>query len=285
VAVHQRQTVRRRRVGAQLRRTRERAGLTIEQAATLLGYSSSKVSRIETGRIGVTPGDLREMFVLYGGSEEQLDFLIQIIHEDQQQRWWQAYRDVFESPYATYEAAAASIDSYAGLLVPGLLQTSDYAGAVLRALRPQVPADEAARRIEFRMLRQTIFSGDDPPAFSVVLDEAVLRRRVGSRHLMARQLQRLMEASTHPSITLRVLSFDAGEHPGMDGALTLLQFSDEGDADLVYFETPIRTVVYSDDPEVILDSRRALERLQGAAMTPDESTAFMAGLAEELSRG
>jgi transcriptional regulator with XRE-family HTH domain len=261
---------------------REGARLTLEEVAAALGYSDSKISRIETGKISVTPGDVRNMLVLYGASEEQLEGLTQVAREEREKKWWHAYRDVFQSPYVTYEAAAASIDSYGALLVPGLLQTKEYAAAVLRGLRPHASPEDTARRVEFRMLRQLILAGEHSPRLSVVLDEAVLRRRVGGREVMLGQLHRLLKASTHPSITLQVLEFNAGEHPGMHGPITLIRFMEEGESDMVLFEAPTRSVMYTDDPQVVKDSSAALDLLKRVALKPDESAVFLSELAKEL---
>jgi transcriptional regulator with XRE-family HTH domain len=282
VTVHQRQTARRRRLGIQLRRLREDADLTIKLAAAQLGYSNSKLSRIENGKISATPGDVRKMLRLYGASKEQQDDLLQVVHEERQKKWWQPYSDVFESPFVTYEAAATTIDCYGGLLIPGLLQTEEYAGAVLRAVRPELPHGEVARRIEFRMLRRTILARDDPPKFSVVLDEAALRRPVGSAHVMSEQIRRLLEFSRHPSITLQVLELESGEHASMDGGFVLLHFEDEQDGDLVFFDTPIRRVAYSDDSKVVALLAAGFTELQRAALDPDESEAFLTRLTKEL---
>jgi transcriptional regulator with XRE-family HTH domain len=261
---------------------RDDAGLTIEEVAGRLRCSESKVSRIENGQIGASPDDVREMLLLYGTTEQRLEDLIQVAREERKKKWWHAYRDVFDSPYVTYEAAAKLIESYGGLLVPGLLQTKEYATAVLRALAPQISPDEVARRIEFRMLRQTILAADDPPLLTVVLDEAVLRRQVGGRDMMRNQLRRLINASANSSVTLQIVEFGAGQHSGLGGSFTLLHFENEDDRDLVYFETAIRSVVYSDDPHVVQDSMEAFERLRGVALSPDESTALLVTLTNEL---
>jgi hypothetical protein len=261
---------------------REDADLKIGQVAATLGYSISKISRIENGKISATPDDVGKMLKLYGASKEELDDLLQVVHDERQKKWWQAYSDVFESPFVTYEAAAASIDCYGGLLIPGLLQTQEYAGAVLRAVRPKLAPNEAARRIEFRMLRQSILARNHPPRFSAVLDEAALRRPVGSPQVMSDQLHRLIELSGHPSITLQILRFDSGEHAGLDGAFFILHFTEEDDPDLVYLDTPIRKVVYSDSSEAVASLADAFKEMQHAALGPDESAAFLARLARKL---
>jgi hypothetical protein len=261
---------------------REDARLSIGEAATRLGYSSSKISRIENGKISANPADVGDMLELYGANTEQLEDLLHVVREERQKKWWQAYNDVYESPFVTYEATAACIDCYGGLLIPGLLQTQEYAGAVLRAVWPPLDPGEAARRIEFRMLRHTILAREHPPRLSVVVDEAALRRPVGGRQVMSDQLHRLVEFSRHPSISVQVLRFDAGEHAGLDGAFILLHFTDEDDPDLVYLDTPIRRVVYSDSSDVVTSLATAFNEMQRAAMNPEESATFLAGLADEL---
>ena len=261
---------------------REDAGLTIKEVSRTLGCSESKISRIENGKTRASPDDIRELLSIYGAGREKSEDLIRALREESQKKWWEAYQDVFDSPYVTYEAMAASINSFGGLAIPGLLQTEDYARAVLLAVRPDQSPEETARRVEFRMLRQTVLASDDPPLFSAVLDEAALRRLVGGSEIMLKQLQRLAEFSRRPSVTLQVLRFAEGEHAGMSGHFTVLHFAEEGDADLVFFDTPIQDVAYSDDPRVAGDYRAAFKELQRISLDPDESARFLDSMVEEL---
>jgi transcriptional regulator with XRE-family HTH domain len=173
-------TVRRRRLGAELRRLREEAGLTIERVAATLECSESKVSRIETGQVGAMPRDVRDMLDLYKVGPEQREALIQIARDARQKGWWHAYTDVPVVPgYVGLEVSAAAIDTFGALLVPGLLQTPEYARTVLEALLPDLSAEQIRRRVELRMARQSILNGEHPPTLRAILDEALLRRPVG----------------------------------------------------------------------------------------------------------
>jgi transcriptional regulator with XRE-family HTH domain len=274
-------TVRRRRLALELRRLREASGMTIEQVAKSLECSDSKISRIETARVRATPRDVRDLLALYGVTGTRQEGLIQLAREARHSGWWhQAYGDLPVRALVGLEDAAASISYYVQQLIPGLLQTEDYARAVLRAIRLDLGPDEVERRVGLRMARQSLLTRDEPPELWAVIDEAVLRRVVGGQEVMRQQLKRLAEAAARPNVTLQVLPFAAGEHAGMDGPFTILGFPDPADPDVVYLEHTTSDL-YLEDPEATARYVRLFDHLRAESLGPDDSAAFFARVAEE----
>ncbi len=274
-------TVRRRRLGAELRRLREESGLTIERVAKSLECSDSKISRIENGQVGASPRDVRDMLELYEVDAQQRDALIEIAREARQKGWWHAYRDVPVVPASIgLEEGATALRMYAALLVPGLLQTRDYAIAVLRALQPSLDAEQFERWVDLRLRRQSLLDRVGAPALWTILDEAVLRRPVGGAEVMRDQLRRLAEASERPNVTLQVLPFAAGEHAGMDGGFTIFGFSRSADSDVVHLDNSSGDL-YLEDPEEIRRYNEVFDQLKTAALRPDDSLALVVGLSRQ----
>jgi transcriptional regulator with XRE-family HTH domain len=274
-------TVRRRRLGIELRRLREEASLTIDQVAARLECSDSKISRIETGQVSATPRDVRDMLDIYEVGNEQRAELMQIAREARQKGWWHAYGDVPVPPAVAFEAEAFSMSIYQSLVVPGLLQTMDYARAVLRATRPELALDQIERRVELRMARQSILTRDQPPALWVVLDEPVLRRLIGGPEVMRQQLERLSEVGALPNVTLQLLPFTSGEHAGLDGEFTLIGFPDPGDPNVVYIEMPSNDL-WLEDAASVRQYDHLFDLLRAAALSPAESAALITRAAKEL---
>lgn len=277
-------TVRRRRLGLELRRLREAAHLTLEQAAERLEFSTAKLSRIENAQVTATPLDVRGMLEIYEADAELRDALVQMAREARQKGWWQP--DYGDLPIATrvgLETAAASISQYSGLLVPGLLQVSDYARAVLRAIRLDLKPqpEEIERRVELRMARQSILTQDAPPAIWMVLDEAALRRPVGGRKVMREQLQHLTEMAAVRNVTLQVLPYAAGEHPGLDGGFCIIGFPERGDPDVVYIETTTSDL-YLELADAINRYTLLFDHIRAVALSPVESVEFLANMTREL---
>jgi transcriptional regulator with XRE-family HTH domain len=175
-------TVRRRRLAAELRRLREAARMTCEEVAEHLECSASKISRVETGRSSVSPRDVRDMLEVYGVDAQQRDSLVQLARDSRQKGWWHAYNDTLQPWFVTYvglETAASEIRNFEVDLIPGLLQTADYARAVIRAGNINVTDEEIERGVALRMERQPLLTRDKPPQLWAVIDEAALRRLVG----------------------------------------------------------------------------------------------------------
>jgi transcriptional regulator with XRE-family HTH domain len=271
-------TGRRRRLGAELRRLREDAGLTIDRVAEALECSQSKVSRIETGQVSATPRDVRDILELYRVSDAQREAMVQIAREARQQGWWQKFVDVPDGvpAYIGLEAAATSIDVYMSLIVPALLQTADYARAVIGAVRPDLPGGEIDRRVELRMRRQALLDQEHPPALRVLLDDTVLRRPVGGPAVMAAQRRRLLEDAARSAVTIRVLEVEAGTHAGMDGPFTIFGFPAAAERDVVALDSAA-DALYLEDPEDVARYRRVFELLLPAALPPEASAELIAG--------
>lgn len=276
-----RPTAQRRQLAVWLRELRENADLKIEDVAEALNFSPSKLSRIETGQVSVVPDDVQDLLNVYDVRDERRERLIQIAREARQKSWWQKYSDVRPSAYVGYESTASTVYIYEALLVHGLLQTSDYARAVLHSLRPEMYDEEVERWIKLRTERQALLTQDDPPAVDAILNEAVLRSLVGGPAVMRDQLNRLIEIARLPAVTLRVLLFEAGEHPGLHGAFTILGFPEPTQPDLVYLEHNTRESFLKSRDE-LRRYREVFKRLGTAALEPDESVAFIVKLAKSL---
>jgi hypothetical protein len=273
-------TLRRRQLGMELRRLRETAKITIDHVAERLECSASKISRIETGQTGVTPRDVRDMLRIYSVDSEYAETLMQIAREARLKGWWQLYGSVLTGAYVGLEAAADHIQAYEALVVPGLLQTEDYARAMIHAARPDIDAAEIDKRVRVRVSRQSLLSQDDPVHFWAVLDEAVLRRPIGGQSVMRRQLVHLATMCRLPNVTLQILPFGAGAHAGMDGAFTLLRYNDSTTQDIVFAAHAAGGLFLEKEDEL---QRYAFifDHLRANAMRPDESIAMIAALAKE----
>jgi transcriptional regulator with XRE-family HTH domain len=270
-------TVQRRRLGIELRRLREAAGKTIDEVAQVLECSDSKVSRIENGQVSVSPRDVRDMLEFYRVGPERRDELVEFARTARKKGWWEAYTDTLVVPLVGLEVAARRILAYEAMVVHGLLQTEDYARALIRAHRPDIPAEQVERWVEFRLARQDLLTQDAPPSLEVTLEECALRRPVGGRKIMRAQIQRLIEVSTLPPVTLRVLPLSVGEHAAMSGAFTVYRFDERTSPDVVYLEHTTSDL-YVESPEQVERYSTAFERLRAAAMNPRRSASFLKAL-------
>jgi transcriptional regulator with XRE-family HTH domain len=273
-------TVRRRRLGAELRKYREAAGFTIEQVAEQLDCSGSKISRLETGQTGASPRDVRDMLVLYRVAEADREELMSVARQTRQRGWWQPYGSVLTGAYVSFEAAAASVRSYEAQCVPGLLQTEEYARTLISAARQDGAPEEVQDRVRVRMARQSLLTQEDPIDFWCVIDEAVLLRTVGGLDVMRKQLDHLVLSASLPNVTLQVLPLEMGAHPGMDGSFVLLHFADEADTDTVYV-TMATGGVFHEKAEELRRYEAIFDRLRQISLAPDESVALVANLAKE----
>jgi transcriptional regulator with XRE-family HTH domain len=277
-------TMRRRRLAAELRRLREAAGLTQEDVAGRLEWDASKLSRIENRQVGIIARDLRKLLDMYGmADDDQREGYFAMAREGKQRAWWQSYGDVIPSEYGTLiglETEAATISNYEQELIPGLLQTADYARAVIRAFRPDDTADEVTRRVEVRQARQEVFAREDPPRLWAVISEAVLRRAVGGPAVMAAQLRALASERDRAVVTVQVLPFSAGEHPAMAGSFVILDFPDP-EPGAVYLENASSALYL----ERVTDVQRyagMFRFVQAAALGPKESRDMLQAAAQEL---
>lgn len=273
-------TVRRRRLASELRRLREAADLTIDDVSEKLECSASKISRIETGHVGVTPRDVRDMLHLYGVGGDDREALVQLSREARTRGWWHAYSEVFTGAFVGLEADASSLRAFQALLVPGLLQTERYAHAVIRAMRPDADEQEVARRVTARMQRQQLLAELTPPEYWAVIDEAVLHRTVGGADVMAEQFDRLLQVATLPHVTIQVVPFGAGAHPGMEGPFLILGFPEQADPDVVYVDSTTGGA-YLEMPDDVRRYALMFDHLRAAALKPDDSTELIAAIARK----
>ena len=274
-------TVRERRLARALRHLREEASLTIEDVAEKLEISPSTVSRMETAQVGVRPRDLRFLLDMYEITDAERDQLLQIARERRQQQWWQEYADLPNIAVAGLEEDASTIWQYSTQLVPGLLQTEAYARAVLGAIRLDSKPGDIDRRLDLRLHRQALLTRADAPEYWVILDEAVVRRQVGGPAAMAEQLGHLIEVARLPNVTLQVLPFTSGEHAGMDGEFTILQYRESSDPDVVYIENTGNDV-YLENPEVTRRYNKLFDHLRAAAQNPGESIRTLGTIQSQL---
>ena len=276
--------VRRRRLALELRRLREAARLTCEEVADHLECSASKISRVETGRVSVSPRDVRDMLELYGVPVVQRESLVQLARDSRQKGWWHAFSDTMQPQFATYvglESAACQIRIYEVSLIPELLQTEDYARAVIRSGMMSRPGEDAERQVELRMARQPAVSRDDPPKVWAVLDEAALRRRVGGAGLMRLQLEHLLAQAALPNVAVQVIPFGGGAHPAMGRPFIVLVFPERVDTDVVYLED-LTSALYLEDVADVDRYNVFFNHLRASALSFDDSSALVASVLKEM---
>ncbi|MFE7927404.1 helix-turn-helix domain-containing protein [Streptomyces sp. NPDC057456] len=277
-------TVRRRQLGAELRRLREHAGKRIEDVAAHLECSMSKISRVETGQAPIKARDVRDLLHWYGVADPlRVETVMQIHKDAQQQGWWAHYAEVLPSGMATYaglEADARVLRSYESTLVHGLLQTEDYARAVIAAVRPNQP-HETDQLVRFRKERQTLLSRQpDPLELWVVLEESALRRPVGGREVMVAQLRHLAEAATLPNVTIQVMPSAKGAHAALAGAFSLLEF--EPHTPTVVYVDSIAGNVYLEKERDVRTFIQTFDLLRAAAPDPLEAPAMLEQITREM---
>src|SRR5215469_13545205 len=274
-------SMRRRRLAAELRRLRGEASMSIEDVAEKLKWPGSKVSRIENRQVGVSPRDLRKLLDLYHVEDNAYrEQLLEMGRRATERGWWQSYgSSVIPGAYAGLiglEAEAATIRSYEPELVPGLLQTADYARAIIRAGRPMDTTEEIDQRVEVRLERQEVLTRTDPPPpkVNIVLNEGVLARRVGGPEVMRAQIEHLVRERDRANITIQILPFSTGEHPAMLGPFYMLTFIDPADTGVVNVEDVTGAHVL-ERPEEIRAYEEVWDAIQAKAVSPADSRAIM----------
>jgi transcriptional regulator with XRE-family HTH domain len=270
--------VRRMLVGAQLRRLRTEQGISREQAGEAIRASEWKIHRLENGQVGFKDRDIVDLLALYGVTDasEVAEFVV-LAREANAPGWWHHYGDLLPQWFRAYvdlESAATLIRTYEGQLVPGLLQTEDYLRAVVGDARLEDSPEEVERRVALRLGRQALLERADAPRLWAVVDEAALRRPVGGRQVMRAQLERLIEATKLPNVTLQVLPFAAGAHPAMVGAFSVLRFTDQELPDVVYVED-LNNATYLDKRDEVERYLDVMERLCAAAETPAQTVGLL----------
>lgn len=263
-------TVRQRELGKRLRELRYQHGLTVEDVAGQLLCSATKVSRLETGMRRPSLRDVRDLCALYDLDERTSTELMNLARGAREQGWWTQYVDVSFEPYIGLEAEATAITCYSMYYVPGLLQTEEYARAVIKAIAPRIEPEVYEQRVEVRLRRQQVLEQDNPPRYRVLLDEAVLHRRVGGARVMYAQLSKILEAEEKDQAAVQIIPFDIGAHAAQDSNFVLLEFDEPSLSPVIYVEglTGSRYI----DREADVDRyREAVEQLRDSALNQQES--------------
>ncbi|MEU1785640.1 helix-turn-helix transcriptional regulator [Streptomyces sparsogenes] len=276
--------VRRRKLGAELRRLRDLAGLTSGEAARRVGWHQSKVSRLETGRSGARPSDVARLLDVYEVADPELRALLEALcgggasdPEGSRRGWWYAYRDLLPPAYRDFislESEASAASTLETTVVPGLLQTPDYARAVTRAALPDLPPPEVDTLVEVRIARQSVLRGARPLRLHAVLDEAVLRREVGGPGVMAAQLRHLAEVAALPQVRLQVLPFSAGMPIGITGPFIIFSFSHITDLDVVVLDH-LTSSLYLERKEDLRAYSAAFDTLRTKTLSVRETLTFI----------
>jgi Domain of unknown function (DUF5753)/Helix-turn-helix domain len=285
-------TVPRRQLGRHLRELRGGQRLTIKAAAELLEWSETKIWRIETGQTALRSLDVQAMCTVYGAASELTQALMGLAKETKARGWWHAYGDVIPEGFDVYiglEEAASQLAWYEAEIVPGLFQTEDYARALIAAGNPSEDGTEIDRRVHVRIARQALVRRRSaPPRLQIVLDEAILRRPVGGPQVMIRQLHRLAEDAELPNVSLRVMPFGIGFHPGvLSGKFTILRFPPNGDGrdsepPTVYVDG-FTDALYLDKPAEIDHYAQAFTAMWNQALNETDSRILLRQAAKELT--
>ena len=270
-------TVRRRELGSVLRALRTDAGLTVDQVAERLLCSPSKVSRLETGQRGASLRDVRDLCDLYEVSAAERERLMTLAREGKQQAWWHSF-DLRYQTYVGLEDEAASIRLYNANVVPGLLQTAEYARAVTAAVLPQRTLEAVDQEVDARLTRQQLLTKENPPEVQVVLDESVLHRAVGGPAVMRAQLDRLLDLSRLPNVSLRVLPYESGALPAVETKFIVLSFATPEVSDVVFIEGLVGDL-YLERPADVREYEKVFGMLLGMALTPEQTNDLITKLA------
>jgi hypothetical protein len=272
-------------LGSQLRRLREAAEITADQAGYEIRASRSKISRMETGRVSFKTRDVTDLLTMYGVTDEQSrSRFLDLARQSSQPDWWTKYGDILPDWFENYlglESAATTIRTFEIQFAPGLFQTDEYARAVTRLGHQSAPEAEIERRVGLRIKRQGLLTRANPPRIWAVMDEAVLRRPVGGLGVMRAQLRHLVEASAMPNVTLQVIPFALGGHAGASGSFTVLRFEEHFLPDVVYIEQ-LTGAVYLEQRSDMEHYLEVMDQLSGEALTPAATTRFIEQVAKEI---
>jgi transcriptional regulator with XRE-family HTH domain len=268
-----------------LRKLRESNGYKLEEVAARLGVAPSTLSRIETGKAPTKSAYVNQMLEMYGVTDAwQRQVLVDMAREGHRKGWWAAYDDVLPSGFDIYvglEAETAAVRGYEVSVVHGLLQTPDYARAVLREMFARHTMEQIERMVDLRIERQRRFDDDPPIELWAVLDEAVIRRPVGGRSVMRVQLERLLTAADGRGVTVQVLPFGCGAHAGHGGPFSILEFPNRSDSEVAYVESVVG-IIYLEKDKDVRARAEAFDRLRAAALAPAASADLIAQAANDL---
>ncbi|MFE7749058.1 helix-turn-helix domain-containing protein [Streptomyces sp. NPDC057428] len=278
-------TVRRRRLGQELRRLREIKGMTAEEVAERLLVSQSKISRLENGRRSISQRDVRDLCGVYEVEDHRVvDSLMQMAKDSRQQGWWHAFGDIPYSVYIGLETDAESLRVYEPQVVPGLLQTRGYAEALITGALPEAPPADIEKRVNVRARRQDrVSTPEHPLRLWAVIDESALRRQVGGKQVMIEQLEHLIEQSQLPHVTVQVLPFDMGAHPGISGQYAILEFPDAADSSVVYIEG-VTSDLYLEKANDVQRYSVMYEHLRAQALNVDQTRQFIGDIVKDYTR-
>ena len=272
-------------LGSQLRRLREAKGITREEAGYAIRASDSKISRMELGRVSFKERDVTDLLQMYGVDEAERASLVSLAKQANSPGWWHKYGDVLPDWFQVYvglEEAASLIRLYEVQFVPGLLQSAEYARAVISVGNPRGVPEETERKLSLRMARQELLAKPGGPRLWAVVDEAALRRPIGGRKVMRGQLERLIGAAGEPNITLQVMPFRSGGHAAEAGAFTVMRFPEADLPDIVYLEQ-LTSALYLDKREDVETYTEVMERLTVESESPERTIEILSGMLEEVS--
>jgi transcriptional regulator with XRE-family HTH domain len=279
-------TVRRRRLGSELRRLREAHSFKLEEAADKLGLAASTLSRIETGKAPTRTAYLTTMFEMYGVTDPgQRQVLTEMAREGHRKGWWAVYDDVLPTGFDVYiglEAEAAALRVFEDQVVHGLLQTEAYARTVMTSVRRRQSSRQIERSVELRLQRQKVLTGSDPLKLWCILGEPVITRIIGGPEVMRDQLAQLVEVARWPNVTLQVLTLASGVHPALNGPFCILEFPERGDPDVVYTEGVAGHAYLERDAEVQACAE-VFDLLRAAALSPADTVKLIGRMAAEIS--
>jgi transcriptional regulator with XRE-family HTH domain len=270
-------SVRSRQLATELRRLRDTATMTGEEVAIRLGWSPSKISRIETAQTAPSPADLRRLLDIYDVSGTQKSRLELLGQTTGQRGWWDAYADALGPEYTALialEAEAEAVRCFAAQTMPGLLQTEGYARAVARALSPFAPPGEIERRVQVKMARQRVLAKENPLRLTTVLDESMTLRMIGGSKVMAEQIEKLISVAEQGNVTIQVLPLDVGGHPGLDGDFAIVSFADLIAPDVVYLEH-MASELYEENEAAVYRYVMAFDRLTTLALDTQQSARLL----------
>ncbi|MET9800534.1 helix-turn-helix transcriptional regulator [Streptomyces sp. NPDC006368] len=273
-------------LGKRLQDLRERAGLKREEAAKVLRVAPATIRRMETAEVSLKIPYVQLLLREYGVPADEADSFVRLAEEANRPGWWQRFHDVLPawfSMYVSLEGAASLIRAYEPQFVPGLLQTEDYARAILRGgAVGQVRPEDIERHVALRMARQPLLTRQDAPKFWVIMDETVLRRPVGgSPAIMRAQIDRLLDATTLPNVTLQIAEFATGHHPGTYGPFVLFRFAMPELPDMVYSEY-LTGAVYLDSRPEVASHLEVMDRMAAQAASAQRTKDILRDLRKEL---
>jgi transcriptional regulator with XRE-family HTH domain len=283
----------RRRLRTELRTARLNSNLTQEQVAKAMEWSLSKMNRIEKAKSGISINDLRALLPLYGitdkeQTEEMFDLARAVARArgPRYDQWWRRYNEVAPAKLLElldYESAASAVSQFETIFSPGILQTEDYASAVLKVFYDdKSSAERVDALVDLRTRRRDLLTSMDAPKFTFVLDESVIHRLVGSPSIMSQQLQHLASSAELPNVTIQIVPYTAGLHPGMKQPFELIQFADTPDENIVFLESP-RGDFISDDPKEAQDYLNAFRRIAEVSLSPSDSVGLLRRVAGEIA--